>query len=297
MSSPISLVVIIATNGRRSEFLVRCLQSLQDQESQADAVICASSTPNLPAAALEFAQVVVDRIGGASSAKNLALAAIQSELVAFLDDDCVADRRWLRLLRERFNHHGPELAGVTGGVLPTREGLYLVRSEPHSTQRTFASLSESVPPWNIGGGLNMCFRRRVLLEVGGFDSRLGPGSRFRSAEELDLFCRILARGYEIEYDPAALVYHEPLDTFPQVVRTRYSYRVGLGAFFAKNRQDPLQRRIFRNFLSTELHDAKTSVSRLQPGQAVLSAFGLLGLFLGRALGTPYFSNPTAEVLR
>jgi cellulose synthase/poly-beta-1,6-N-acetylglucosamine synthase-like glycosyltransferase len=264
------------------------------QEAALGDVIVASATPDLPEDARQLASVLVVPKAGASAAKNVALAGVRSDAVAFIDDDCVADPRWLRAFADRFRARGPRLAGITGRVLPTREGLYLVQSESHPGPRTFASLSESVPVWRIGGGLNMAFHRSVLERIGAFDPRFGPGSPLRSAEELDLFYRVLASGYEIDYDPAALVYHEPLDTFPQVARTRYAYRFGLGAWFARHRRDPIQRRTFRTFLASELHDAKAVLLRPQPGSAVLSAFGLLGLLQGRFLSMSFAPQAAGE---
>lgn len=282
-----SLAVIVPTNGKRPELLVRCLRSLKSQVCAPESIICASSTPDLPSEVRELSTVVVDKLGGASRAKNVAMMTTRSELLAFLDDDCVADERWLMALGRRFILRGGRLAGVTGRVLPTRPGRYLARPEPYPDLRTFSQADLSQPPWRIGGGLNMAFRTEPLKLVGGFDTDFGPGSLFRSAEELDLFYRILARGYEIDYDPEALVYHEPLDTISQIVRTRHAYRLGLSAFFAKQRGDPAVRAIYRAFLRAEIHDLKAAVIKREPENALVSIFGFLGLVHGTILANSH----------
>jgi GT2 family glycosyltransferase len=57
-------------------------------------------------------------------------------------------------------------------------------------------------------GLNMAVRRDALLACGGFSLRLGPlGRRPSVGEESDLCLRLLARGWNIRYEPAAVVEH------------------------------------------------------------------------------------------
>jgi GT2 family glycosyltransferase len=56
-------------------------------------------------------------------------------------------------------------------------------------------------------GANMAVRRAALLEVRGFDERLGPGVG-TAGEDIDLATRILRHGGRIGYMPQAIVYHE-----------------------------------------------------------------------------------------
>lgn len=272
--------VVVATNGIRRASLVRCLRSIADQEDPPAQVICVSVTDELPPEVRSMSHVLVDNGLGASAAKNQALDRVGTGVVAFLDDDCVAHRSWTSALMRSFASRGPKLAGVTGRVLPTREGLYLVGSEHHYGPRIFTELTSSEPVWTIGGGLNMAFRTQILRQVGGFDPEFGPGARFRAAEEMELFYRILMDGFELDYDPEAIVYHEPLDRFGQVARIRYTYRVGLGAFFSKYRNDHIQRQTFLKFARSELHTARRAVSLGNPAEALLSSLGLLGLVVG-----------------
>ena len=48
---------------------------------------------------------------------------------------------------------------------------------------------------------------QVFEQVGGFDARLGAGSRFPAADDNDLGFRLLKAGYEIVYAPEPVVYH------------------------------------------------------------------------------------------
>jgi len=60
-----------------------------------------------------------------------------------------------------------------------------------------------------------------------------PGRPLRSAEGIDLICRLLRRGHPARYSPAAVVYHrrwrDPAATLP----LERGYQFGAGAFLAK----------------------------------------------------------------
>jgi GT2 family glycosyltransferase len=52
-----------------------------------------------------------------------------------------------------------------------------------------------VPPWAVGLGLSMTVRRDVIERLGGWDERLGAGTRpFPAAEDMDFNYRLLRSG-------------------------------------------------------------------------------------------------------
>ena len=61
---------------------------------------------------------------------------------------------------------------------------------------------------HLGVGANMAFRRRLLEEVGGFDTTLDVGTPSRGAGDLEMFHRVLSAGATIRYEPTALVWHQ-----------------------------------------------------------------------------------------
>jgi GT2 family glycosyltransferase len=69
--------------------------------------------------------------------------------------------------------------------------------------------------------------------VGGFDSRLGPGTRYPAAEDNDFAFRLLEAGYSIIYDPSSIVYHRVWRSQEQSLRLSWNYGCGQGAFYAK----------------------------------------------------------------
>ncbi len=169
---------------------------------------------------------------GSSAARNAGALATSSDVVAYLDDDCIADPGWLGAIRAEFGD--PRVDAVYGRLLPfegtARTGLE-VGYKP-SEERVVHD--RPLPPWYVGHGGNMAFRRCALEAVGLFDPVLGAGARLRAAEDLDLTYRLLVAGRRVVYAPAALAYHKHWKDWPAQKRMERAYGIGAGAMFAKH---------------------------------------------------------------
>ncbi|PSB46646.1 glycosyl transferase family 2, partial [filamentous cyanobacterium Phorm 6] len=58
-----------------------------------------------------------------------------------------------------------------------------------------------------GVGANMAFRGQVFEAAGNFDVALDVGTATRGGGDIEMFHRILAKGYATVYEPSALVWH------------------------------------------------------------------------------------------
>ena len=81
-------------------------------------------------------------------------------------------------------------------------------------------------------GANMAFRRRALLDIGGFDPLFGPGALY-NAEDLDAASRASARGWEGRYRPEVVVRHHHGRKASDAPRVWKSYGIGVGAYHVK----------------------------------------------------------------
>ncbi len=164
---------------------------------------------------------------GLSASRNAALATATAVALAVTDDDCVPDPDWVATLAATFDAD-LGLAAVTGRVLPLGPpvaGRHAVSSRTSGVAREFGG---RVSPWLVGTGANFAVRRSAALAVGGYDERLGVGSRGGAGEDLDLQDRLLAQGGRIRYEPGALVYHERQE-WGRRLASRTSYGRGVGA--------------------------------------------------------------------
>jgi glycosyltransferase involved in cell wall biosynthesis len=156
---------------------------------------------------------VVEPIPGATRVRNAAMRAATGDVLAFVDDDAVPHAGWLAAILAPFAD--PRVAVVGGRV-----HLRYVAEPPSWWDHSFddylsfydlgdAPIDLATRPWyDAPRGANMAVRRSALLDVGGFNLRLGPrGDRHTVGEESDLCLRLLARGHAIRYVPDSTVDH------------------------------------------------------------------------------------------
>ncbi len=88
--------------------------------------------------------------------------------------------------------------------------------------------------------MNMALFRTAFAEVGGFDERLGVGTRFPSSEDNDFGFRLLEAGFDIVYDPDVVVVHRAWRRPAALLPLRWAYGRGQGAYYIKywSRRDP-----------------------------------------------------------
>jgi glycosyltransferase involved in cell wall biosynthesis len=190
---------------------------------------------------------------GLDFARNAALHAATGELLAFLDDDVVVDRGWLDGLLRAWRAC-PDAGGFTGLVLPFRldTEAQIAFERGGGFGRGFAPVEHRaerhgnrlhpVGAGVLGAGCNMCFDRRLLLELGGFDEALDTGAPLPGGGDLDIFYRVLRAGRTMRYEPAYAVYHEHRETIPQLTRQYWTWGLGFMAYLAKSwRTDPPMR--------------------------------------------------------
>ena len=212
-------ISLIICTYNRADLLPRCLvhataQSLPAGEYEVIVVDNASSD-HTQAIVQQFSGVryLFCATRGLSSARNTGVAAARAPLVAFIDDDCLADGNLLAELIETFARH-PE-AGCAGGAIAIRLPVPL----PRWYSQQFAGYFGEYAPGGAGihrvtelrqypfGG-NLALRKKAILEAGYFSEKLGRvGTNQAGGEELDLQQRIVERGYEIFVNPNARVVH------------------------------------------------------------------------------------------
>lgn len=166
----------------------------------------------------------------ANAARNLGLARAHGDLVAFPDDDCLLPPGVLDRV-DRVFRHDPTLAVLTGPAASPAGGLGSGR------WRCEAGAIDLRTVWTSVIEFNLWLRRDVAKALGGFDERLGPGTRFGSAEGNDLVARAIRAGHRAVYDPALRVVHpDKRRTEIAAARARV-YGAGLG--LALRRHAPL----------------------------------------------------------
>ena len=152
---------------------------------------------------------------GASRARNFGIEVAQGKIVAFIDDDAIADTSWLEGIEEAFTVANPKPALIGGRIEPiwpnNKPGWYPPEREFMLGLYNIGDTMRPMPEFDQPIGANMAGLRDLVINLGGFDENLGP-NYFRkhpmlTGEETILGQRAKKAGHKLYYQPKALVYH------------------------------------------------------------------------------------------
>ncbi len=203
------------------------------------------------------ARVVEEPTVGLSVARNTGWRQAAGDVIAFTDDDCYPSPDYVEQLRVCFGE--ADLSYLGGRVLLFDRNDFPITIKVSEVREELPP--RSFLPAGVVHGANLAVRRDVLEIVGGFDERLGIGSRLESAEDIDLVARASAAGFHGAYDPRPVVFHHHRRSKPEDVKHLMAiYDIGRGAFYAKAVLDrrmrssyfwPVLRRVGGNILRKE----------------------------------------------
>ena len=248
--------VVVATHNR-ADSLPTALDSLLAQQYPHFEIIVVDNAPkdnataellqhrysSLPAGR-QVRYVREDR-PGLAMAHNSGLRVVRSSIVAFTDDDVRADAQWLAELVRGFAA-GNKVGCVTGMIFPAEletpaQGwIEQFGFGKGFTQRLY-DLNTHRPanplhPYTagiFGSGANMAFRTETLRAMGGFDPALGAGSKAMGGDDLEALFQVIMNGYQLVYQPSAIVHHWHRRDYAGLCRQAYGYGVGLTAYLMK----------------------------------------------------------------
>jgi GT2 family glycosyltransferase len=225
---PPTASVIVCTRDRPGR-LRACLASLVEMRYPHFEVVVVDSAPTTSAThdvVGAFAHSDVDirymceQQPGLARARNRGATAAAGQILAFTDDDVVADSDWLAALTAGFART-EHVACATGlsqpAELETAPQIWFEESggfgrqfEAQIFDRDSHRSVEPLYPYRIGwygSGLNMAFSAAALQELGGFDEHLGAGTPVGGGEDQDAFLRVILSGRRLVHEPGALVWH------------------------------------------------------------------------------------------
>lgn len=149
---------------------------------------------------------------GLNAARDTGAKMAQGEMLAYLDDDAIADPRWLEYLSEGFAAF-PNVEVVAGQV-----SLLFEDRRPHwltaeaagylSSTGRFGTALRFLTDEEYPVGANMAFLRTAWEKQGGFGNQLGRNAgSLRSNAEFELVYKIRQAGGKVLYTPRARVLH------------------------------------------------------------------------------------------
>ncbi|CAN5520269.1 glycosyltransferase [soil metagenome] len=208
----------------RPQFLRDCVSSLDAVLGADDELIVVEHGDSGAASALAGLRVRAAlhraQLSGKSRQLNEGVREASGEMLVLTDDDCRVDAGWVTAMTAPFTD--PAVGVVFGDVV----GLSAVRGD--SPPPLAAGLVPEVT-WEYANGAAMALRRRAVLDVGGFDERLGPGAPLHG-EEHDLVLRMFEHGWQARIAAAPPVTHLEWRDEQETMRNLLVYSKGAGAF-------------------------------------------------------------------
>jgi len=245
LKSAPSVSIVLATMNR-PVLVNRCLESIYELEYTNYEVIVVDSstggeTETLISEKFRDVRYIRNLSGGVCVAKNRGAKEAGGRYVAFTDDDAEVDRYWISQLVLTLEGV-PSAACATGLVLPLEldtpaqawfeeSGAFVQGIRPRRIDLKHREPGSLLPyaTGRIGAGVNMAWRRDTLAELGYFDVALDRCG----AEDLAIFFDALCAGYEIVYEPGAIVWHQHRRTVDELRVQTLWHATGLGAYLTR----------------------------------------------------------------
>ena len=254
--TPPKVSVIALTRDRPKEFLA-LLHALRQQRMRDFEVIVVGAEPKLEDHGpvgdfidqVTYLQCVEENI---SLSRNIGIAYARGDYIAFIDDDAAPEPDWLTEVIKPFER---ETVGAVGGFVRGRNGVdfqwrgaMIDRYGAHAPltaddlrERDFTDPTGEFFLSTVG--VNSAFRRKALIEVGGFDENY-----HYFLDESDLCIRLMDAGWSTVLAPEAEVHHAYAESRERAANRapRDLFQVAASrAYFGLTHGDPVwtQRRI------------------------------------------------------
>jgi GT2 family glycosyltransferase len=160
---------------------------------------------------------VVEAAPGKSRALNRAITLVDSEFIAFVDDDHRVDAGYLEGVCKAATTY-PDVDILCGRILPDWDGTEPAWVHDEGRYRIYPL---PVPRYDLGptplpspqdraipGGGNLVLRTRLFERVGGFSTEYGPvGHNLAGAEDQEWVRRAIGQGARLQYVPDIVQYH------------------------------------------------------------------------------------------
>jgi len=232
--------------------------------------------------------------GGPAAARNTGLAGLRSDLIAFLDSDCVPPEDWVDSLARHFAD--PLVGAVAPRIVPVGAPAATAVA---SYTTVCGSLDLGPHPARVlpGGRVSyvptaaLVARRAALESVTA--GRAGPFDQaLRNGEDVDLIWRLHEAGWRIRYEPSVQVPHDGPASWTALLARRFQYGTSAA---------PLARRHPGNLAPLVLHPwPSLTVAAALARRPVAATAGLAAAWLDltsalRRAGVPADGSATAAV--
>ncbi len=218
------ITVVICTYNRK-QYLKKSIGSILNQTISLDLIELIVIDNNSTDGTGEFVENLIKDIDiqckyiletnqGLSYCRNRGITESKHDYIAYLDDDGVAERRWLELMLSVISENNEMYACATGDVIPIWEiprpgwliplhDIYYSVFKLSNDRFIFTAKDTHTPP-----GGNVVYNKEVLIRFGGFNTKLGRRNKnLLSGEETLLHKEMIKNEYKLIYVPDIRIKH------------------------------------------------------------------------------------------
>lgn len=160
--------------------------------------------------------------GGPARARNSGIRNARGEFIAFTDDDCEVDKKWLKEIICEFKSEA--IVGAGGMIISKNKDIF---SQYIDYNRILLPRIENKTVMYLVTA-NACYRKKNLIDVNGFSEEIkNPGG-----EDPDLSFKLKKLGYELAFNQNSIVIHNHRQDLRSFYKTFYNYGRG-SAFLVK----------------------------------------------------------------
>lgn len=208
-------VIIPAYNAEKT--LQSCLDALMQQTHIPDEIIVVDDgsvdgTKTI-ADAYSLVTVISQKNKGPAKARNAGAAAAKSDIIIFLDSDCVPEKNWLE---EMLNPFADEKVAGVQGAYKTRQPSLVARFDQADIEYRYERMKRAKKLDWIGS-YSAAYRRKIFLAEKGFDETFPKAS----GEDAELSYRMSEKGYKLVFAPRAIVFHTHPQTLLHYLRVKF----------------------------------------------------------------------------
>lgn len=221
-------VSVIVPTYRSARTLDLCLGSLISQTYPPSKreiwVVDAFSNDGTIDVALRYGVQVHQVKGNPPRAYNSVIPHCRGSVLALADSDAYYPPEWMETLVRKLQAN-PSAAGVGGMCETLNDSAMLPRLIGLELESRYRSLPTRI---HRIATMNVVYRKDIVEQVGGFDERLDV------AYDTEIGHRITSSGFDILYEPAAVIKHQHRETLRAYARQQFTYGKHVLRLLARN---------------------------------------------------------------
>lgn len=194
-------VIIPAYNAEKS--LSDCLDALLNQSILPNEIIVVDdgskdSTKTI-AESFSLVKVISQKNQGPARARNVGAKEAESDVIIFIDSDCIVEKNWLKEMLIPFQDEN--VVGVQGAY-KTKQTSLVARFDQADIEYRYERMKRQKHLDWIGT-YSAAYKRDIFLKENGFDESFPRAS----GEDPEFSYRLAEKGYVLKFAPTAIVYH------------------------------------------------------------------------------------------